>query len=132
MLVSFCVSFIRIRCISLTSCLAAMHRYPVNRTMLCPSLFNLGQCHLFTTKCELCWTLLWRSRVLCRDLAVLASLHSSTAEGFRDLSQVVLFSVCVCSLSALFVSWDLFQISQDVLLVHIRMHRVLHELCLLR
>lgn len=111
-LVSFCVSFIRIRCISLTSCLATMHRYPVNRTMLCsPLSFNLGQCHLSTTKCELCWTLLWRSRVLCRDLAVLASLHSSSKEGFIKLSQVVLFSVCVCS-PALFVYWDPFQISQ--------------------
>lgn len=97
----FCVSFIRIRCISLTSCLAIMHRYPVNMTMLCPPLSsNLGQCHLSTTKCELCRTLLWRSSMLCRDLT---SLHSSTAEGFSDFSQVFLFSVCVCSLSALFV-----------------------------
>lgn len=66
-----------------------------------PLLFNLGPCHLSTAKCELWWTLFWRSRVLYRDSAVLTSLPSSTAESLGDLSQVVLFSVFVSFLPSL-------------------------------
>lgn len=94
MLVSFCVSFIRVWYISLTNSLATCtDTQLIGQSMLCsPLAFNSGLCHLSTAKRELWWTSLWSSRVLFRDLAALAPLPIST-EGLGDLCQVVLFSI---------------------------------------
>lgn len=66
-----------------------------------------------------------------QDLAVLTSLPNSTAKGLGDFGRVVLLS-CICFPSAPFAYQGLYCISQDLLLVHVCVYRVLHKLHLLR